>query len=360
MGESIERKSLVVQLAERIEHAIRVQTWDGKLPGKRPLADRFGVNVKTCARALDLLEQRGLLEPAVTGKRRVICKSALGGKNVEARRGQRLLFLHQAHVPLSYCDVMMMREMQEIWEREGGQAMWARVDYGRARKPGLALKKLIERHAADALVLHMPGSGWGREAALRLPCYQLGGDFPSDVSVSLTAYALDKEIARVVELLSKLGHHRILLPLEGSMASVRKAVLGGLRMGVAEQPKEGKWEDYCPEFTESVPEVWNDYWKKSFASLRPTAVVVFEDTHLLSLYGYCAVNGIRIPQDLSVISFAFDQRFEWVRPKPVMMRFPVQQCIANFKDWMARGMQPIGRKYLKLELLDGDSVARLG
>lgn len=63
----IERRSLAVQIADRIGEEIGTGTWTADLPGKRTLAERYGVNAKTCAEALCLLERRdmGRLVPAV-------------------------------------------------------------------------------------------------------------------------------------------------------------------------------------------------------------------------------------------------------------------------------------------------------
>ena len=55
MKDSIERRSIAARLADRVEEEIRAGTWKVKLPGKRTLAERFGVNVKTCTGAMILL-----------------------------------------------------------------------------------------------------------------------------------------------------------------------------------------------------------------------------------------------------------------------------------------------------------------
>jgi DNA-binding LacI/PurR family transcriptional regulator len=109
-----------------------------------------------------------------------------------------------------------------------------------------------------------------------------------------------------------------------------------------------------------VPAAWSGYWKKSFSSLRPTAVVLFEDTHVLSLYSYCYTHGIRIPTDLSVISIGYESRFEWCQPRPTMLRYPGNTAVAHFQQWLEGGLKPIGRKFFELEMIEGESVARPG
>jgi hypothetical protein len=358
MGGEIERRSIAAQLADRIGQEIRKGTWSGELPGKRTLAERFGVNVKTCAAALDLLEHRGWVGPAAAGSGREILAGGKEGPAERDGRGRRLLMIHPAAGLLSIADFQMLHRMGETWERDQGQAVWARVDYARFKEPGPVLDGLIARHSADAILLYVPELGWGRAAAARRPFYQVGGPYEADVPISLGAYALDREVQRVVAHLRGLGHRRILIPSESMSGRMHRSVVDGLREGGGALPDSGRWDDYCPVFPESVPAVWTSYWKRAFATLRPTAVVLFEDTHVLSLYGHCFIRGIRIPEDVSVVSIGYEARFEWCKPRPVMMRYPVKPAVAHFKRWLAGGLKPIGKKFFPLEMVAGESVAR--
>ena len=358
MKDSIERRSIAARLADRVEQEIRSGTWKGKLPGKRTLAERFGVNVKTCTGAMILLEQRGLVGPASAGKERQILAPEVV---IEKRdtRGMRLLILHPAAGILSIKDFQLLHNMAGIWERGHGEAIWAQVDFARCKDPGPVLDGLMERHSVDAFLLYVPEAGWGRQAVARRPFYQIGGPYEEEVPISLGAYAIDIEVRRVVKYLRERGHQRILLPSEAMGDRMRQSVVDGLREGSDSKPEFGRWEDYCPLFPESVPEVWTSYWSKAFATLRPTAVVLFEDTHLLSLYGYCYMQGLRIPQDVSVVSIGYETRFEWCRPRPTMMRYPAKAAVAHFQKWLEGGLKPLGRKFFPLEMVEGESVATI-
>lgn len=358
MKEPIERRSIAAQLADRIETEIRAGAWQDDLPGKRTLAERYGVNVKTCAAAVDILEQRGWIAPGAVGKKRKLLRTTSEEDRAGNPKSKRLLIVHQAAGVLNIEDFQLLQRMAETWERVHGETVWARVDFPRCKSPGPMLKSLIARNAADALVLHMPASGWGRAAAESIPYYQTGGPYEADVPISLGACALDLEIKRMVMHLVSMGHRRILIPTESLGERMRAAVVEGLREAVGGKPLHGTWEDYVPDFPESVPEAWDRYWTKSLSAVRPTAVVVFEDTHLLSLYGYCFIHGIRIPEDLSVMSLNYESRFEWARPRPTMMRYPSQLAVAHFQQWIDGGLKPLGRKFFELEMVHGESVAR--
>ncbi len=353
----IERRGIAVQLADRIESEIRTSVWTGRLPGKRTLAGRYGFNVKTVAAAIALLEQRGFLEPARAGRGRAIQLPRPGGRLHGGAAEQRLLVIHPSGGCVNLGDLELVRAMAERWEKLQGEVAWAGVDFPRCKSPGPLLDALIQRHSPDALLMLSAGEGWHRAAAERLPFYMAGGQFEPDLPVSLGAGSIGRELALVVKHLRGLGHRRILVPGDGGCDQIRRSVLDGLRAEAAGKPDTGTWEDYCPRFTEHVPEAWSGYWKKAFARLKPTAVVVFEDTALLSLYGHCHAAGLRIPQDLSVVLMSHDPRFGWLLPRPVMMRYAAKPAVAHFQRWVKGGLRPLGRKFFPLEMIAGSSVA---
>lgn len=114
----------------------------------------------------------------------------------------------------------------------------------------------------------------------------------------------------------------------------------------------------CPIFNERVAAAWQEYWKKLFSTVKPTAVILNQDIHVQSLYGFCFRNGIKIPRDLSVICMESTEHVEWCDPLPTRMRFPVQVASGYFKKWVRGGCQPMGVKYLELVWIEGESVGK--
>ncbi len=359
MSGNIERRSVAAQLADVIEQEIRAGTWVSKLPGKRTLADRHAVNVKTCAAAIHLLEQRGLIGPVIAGKVRTILPQAKARKPKKRQSAKRLLVIHQSGGMVNVEDFHLLQGMGDVWTRIHGEVAWAKVDFPRCKSPGSQLDALIKRHSPAALLMHMPGSGWHRNAQERLPFYLCGGPYERDLPISLGAYQVDQEVKQVVQHLRDLGHRRIIFPTEGMSERLWHAILRGLRPENGAKPERGTWEDHCPQFPANVPEAWESYWRKVFDRLSPTAVIVHEDAHLLSLYGYCLVHGLKIPADVSVISMNYEPRFEWLRPKPAMMRFPANLALAHFQHWIEGGLKPIGVKSFPLEMAAGESLAKI-
>jgi DNA-binding transcriptional regulator YhcF (GntR family) len=352
----IERRTIAAQIAQKIEEQIVAGTWTEILPGKRTLAAHYGVNVKTCAVALELLEYRGRISSGHAGRGRTIIHSKNEGPS-RAAHSQRLLIMHPSHSILGSEDTRLLHEFEALWKRPGGEVAWAGVNFPRYQRTRPVLQDLIKRHSADALLLYAPTEDWSRQAADLLPFYQIGGPYYADVPISLGSYSIEDEVSNVVRHLRSLGHQRILIPNESLSERIKASVIKGLKEGNDQACLQGSWEDYCPDFTESIPEVWNDYWKKAFSKLKPSAVIIFEDKHLLSLYGFCYTNGIKIPRDLSVICMSYEPIFEWCQPKPTMLRYPLKSAAAHFQQWIKGGLKPIGKKFFPLHMIDGESIS---
>jgi DNA-binding transcriptional regulator YhcF (GntR family) len=356
MKDEIERRTITVQLADRIAEAIDSGTWADRLPGKRTLAKLYGVNIKTCAAAMALLEKRCLISPGSAGRERVILSKPPKKKAI-SRSNRVLLLLHQADAALNLEDIQLFRRMSEIWSKIHGDVFWVGVDYPRYRRPGPMLDKLIQRHSASALMLHMSWDNWCREALKRVPTYQAGGTRDWDSEGSSGASSMEKDTIRVLEHLRKLGHRRILTPTLAWDDQRWRFVCSYLSKDWDEPPPIGIWEDYCPRFVENAPEVWDQYWKKAFGAVRPTAVILRDDSLLLSLYGYCTTVGLRIPNDVSVVLLSHDKLWGYLKPRPTMLRYPVNTAAAHFQMWVDNDLHPIGRKTFALEWVEGNSVA---
>jgi hypothetical protein len=354
--DKIERRTIAAQLADRIAEAIHSGTWASKLPGKRTLAKLYGVNIKTCAAALAQLEKRGLVSPGTAARERLIQSKPSKKKGI-SRSNRVLVLVHQADLPLNLEDIQLFQRMGEIWSKVHGETFRVAVDYPRYRRPGPMLDKLIQRHSASALMLHMSWENWCSEALKRIPTYQAGGNREGIFEGSFGASSSGNDTTRVLEHLRKLGHRRILTPTLAWDDLRWNRVCSYLSKDWDEPPPIGIWEDYCPRFVESVPEVWDQYWKKAFATVRPTAVILRDDSLLLSLYGYCAMTGLRIPTDVSVVLLSHDKLWEYLKPRPTMLRYPVNTAAAHFQKWVDNDLHPIGGKIFSLDWVEGNSIA---
>lgn len=352
MSGNLERKSLPLRLAEMIEQELIAGTWGGALPGHRTLMKLYRVSAKTSLAAISLLQTRGTISEGEHGKRRRILVDAK-----DSQKEMVNLLLIDGFGYQSGEDQMQMQAYRNAWEDEGGKVHTIKFDFPRYRSPSALLRKAVASYSADAILLHVPPLAWVEAASQLRPIFLAGGEWKGK-ALTGSAYNIKNEVTRLAVTLRKLGHQRIVVPLDLVGRKMEIAVREGLAEGLGVDPTDPALVPYCPVFAESVPAVWQQYWKKIFATQQPTAAILTTDIQCLSLYGFCSRNGIRIPQDLSVICMETSEHLEWFDPVPTRMRFPVNRAAAYFKKWIRGGCSPMGMKFFSLDYIEGGTVAR--
>jgi len=347
---SLERKSLPMCLADLIEGEIRSGAWGGTLAGHRTLMSRYSVSAKTSLAAIDLLEARGLISVAEQGrKRRVLVEP-------EDRAGSPAeLLIIDGMGTQSGEDMLQLQAFRRAWEETGGRVQSIKFDFPRYKRPEALLREAVSNHRADALLLHVPPLAWVAAAARLRPVFLAGGEWQNDDTTAV-GYNVGNEVAQLVERLKTLGHHRIVVPLDPVGSKMEHAVREGLARGLGIPSRSPALRVGCPVFPERVPAAWQQYWRKTFATLRPTAIILADDIHYLSLCGYCYRNGIHIPRDLSIICLESTEHLEWCDPVPTRMRYPIEAAVRHFRKWIRNGCRAIGKRTLPLEYIEAGTV----
>lgn len=350
MSNPLERKSLPVRLADIMEGEMRSGDWGNLLPGHRILMNSYSVSAKTCLGAIAQLEARGVISKAEQGKKRRILVSPESSPKTLSN----LLIIDGIGVS-SGEDLLQIHSFQNAWEESGGRVQSMRVDFPRYRRPAALLKEAVLRHRADAILLHVPSLPWVDAAVKLCPVFLSGGEWRGEITG--VSYNVRDEITKAVIKLRSLGHEKIVVASELVGQKMEDAIRDGMAAGLELRANSARVRELCVIFPEHVPAAWQEYWKKLFARVNPTAVILSEDIHLLSLYGFCFKQGIRIPQDLSVICLESTNHLEWCEPVPSRMRFPVSTATSYFKKWIRSGCLPMGMRFLQLESVEGETLA---
>jgi hypothetical protein len=259
--DSLNRIPLTVRLADQIEADIRNGGWTQAVPGYRSLAERYGTSRKTCLGALDILEHRGFLRPAIQGKCRKIvqeyCRhNARTHEHAPKDQKRNLLILHSNQTPMDDEGERVLWLCSEEWRRASGDVHAVPVDFGRYKDPSTRIRSMIARYRAGALVLYLASSAWVRAADALLPTYLMGGE-AQDVTCAGHGFLLKMETLRLLRWLKGLGHQRILIPVEGYLSHFREILVSSLQESSGELLKPGLIEELCPVFTEGIPHVWH-------------------------------------------------------------------------------------------------------
>jgi DNA-binding LacI/PurR family transcriptional regulator len=309
----INRPTVVSQITGQLRQEIAAGRMGEWLPSERYLAEKLQVSRTTVRVALEHLKTDGLIRSIHGQGNRALGRSAMG-KECRARR----------EVALLAADALEnLRPAQTVWI-DDLRAMLAENGYGLqlftgpsylSARPETALRKLVTAHKNNCWILVNC-----REAAQRwfmserIPCLIAGTPAPGVQlpSVDTDYNALCRHAAG---MMLSLGHHRLGLlmwrtPRGGDIESER-----GFREGVA---AAGAVQPVITvlQHDDSAESVDTVIKRKMVTAHRPTALLVPNPHHYLTVSSRLSLLGLRVPEDVSLISRDDDRFLSFLRPQP--------------------------------------------
>lgn len=359
MGQ-LARQSLPHILADEISKSIRNGDWKNVLPGYRTLCTYYKVSKSTCIVALELLENRDVIEAAEVGKRRKICPC----KIENGPRPMNLLIIRDENKSLKGEDYEFLGQMAEHWLRRGGTVQRIRGNLRHWTHPEKLLRTWITNYAGTHLLIHNAPAAWVKAVCeVGIPCYFSGGAILSDGlpkgAISGSAHHLEHSIKMVLTRVKKLGHRQLLIPLEFGTNTRKDMIKNNLAEVYGEDIPNSEYEKILPVFKENTPGTWQRYWKRAFKDRDVSLAFVFSVHHLLSLYVYCQSAGVDLRKDLSVIVFEHSNIMEWLSPRPTSLEFPHHLALADFRRWVKSGCSHKKYHFLKMKWCDGETLRRI-
>jgi len=355
---SLNRQSLPVRLANQLEEDIEDGVWSGFLPGYRTLCSRYQVSGRTGKSALQILEDRGIIQPTQPGKKRKIRK-----QTHRSSRTQHLLTITDSMLPLDNLDEQLLHDIADFWLRRAQRSNASRVsgDLGRYRHPEKILKQWITQHAATHILFYAPPSAWVQAVIqLGLPCYYLGGSLSSgDLDKHLnpgSSQRLETSLVQLISRLKELGHKDLLIHYDYDRERLQAALYETFEGELSKK----ECEEAIPVFPELSPDTWQKNWHREFSKRKSTIVVVSHHFALQSLYVYCARNHIQLGKDLSLVSFHFEEIFNWYDPRPTYLKYPYDKSLQDFKQWVRGGCLNRAHTFLEMKWVEGDTLKKQG
>jgi len=321
-----------LQVAQALRSLIASGEWEGRLPGYRTLEKRLKVHRETIEKALVLLEAEGLVSSTVPGKRREILVSVASKATPECRR-----LLMVGPRPIHECSPTLRTVLLEVLQR-AEKLEWNtvahHVDFAFPRRSVGTLKRLIADVGATRVLLISPSPAvekWADDT--EVPCFRIGGSSAvyrsPGISVSFSSI-----VCAAAGRLWSLGHRRLIIPIVSGKDELRRNALERSASSWAAGIPRVELEAMFPDQGDWLPDVLKTFWPKQFARAKPTGAIVKESNEFFSLLSYCHKQGIRIPQDLSVILLSGDQACQWLDPIPSRFEFPVEEICRRAIHWL--------------------------
>lgn len=354
--------TITEQVAEYLRGEMLRGRWGEMLPGTPRLSEQLGVNHKTVAAALRLLEREGLLVGQGAGRKRRI---ALPDADAAHPMRVGILVYEPADHLLGYIvelrhalaeaghDAIVVSELRRAQVEEGNPE--AVTD---PAKRVARISQLVKQTAADAWVV-MAGSREVLEwfSAQPTPTMALFGR-RRGLPIAGTGPDKPQVIAVATRKLIELGHRRIVLlcrrmrrlPEPGES---ERAFLGELR---AHGIQPGSY--HLPDWEESIDGFYG-VLESLFRLTPPTAILIDEVPFFAATQQFLARRRIRVPEDVSLICTDPDPSFVWCRPSIAHIRWdsrPVERRIVRWAATVSRGKQDLRQMSTPAEFVPGGTI----
>jgi DNA-binding LacI/PurR family transcriptional regulator len=338
----IPRKILLVdQVADLLQREIAKGAWQGWLPSGRELSEQLNVNRRTLRLAAHALCERGILETVPRQGIRIVATPAPAAHPVE--QPVVGLLIADSHAPRSFNFEGVHAALQELFFQN---EIRFSVHHGRQyfrRDPTEPLEHLVERHPSHCWVLRSANARVQQWFADRRLPVVIWGRCQSKVNLPSVSINLTATTRYAVGALLGLGHRRLALFAEQSPSRItRDAFLDSLRSchhadvhGVAVEH-------------EANPRSIKAALERCVRLHRPTAILVTRTYCYVAVMAHLARMGIRVPQDISVISRDDDPLYEFMLPRPSHFTFTA--------DAFAKQLYTMCEKVIHREMLLHTSV----
>ncbi|MDB6028205.1 MAG: transcriptional regulator [Verrucomicrobiales bacterium] len=305
-----QRRSLVSQTADILREQMTTGVLSESLPGERELSARLRVSRPTLRAALELLRREGRLDVAQGQRRRIRQKLESTTKPKDTKRVVLLTPLPPHRMPPFV--MFWVDELRQHLAEEGFDLEIQVSPIAEASHPERQLERLIKDVPAAAWVLFLSSEPMQRWfAACALPCVVAGSCFPD---VALPSVDIDSQATcrHSAGLFITRKHSHIALLLPDSHTAGDQASEAGFREGAA---VNGKIRTTVAHHDGSIASVCKKIDSLMSHANPATAILVARSAHALTTFTYLQRKGLRLPQDVSLISRDNDQFLDFVVPR---------------------------------------------
>jgi DNA-binding LacI/PurR family transcriptional regulator len=327
---SVHLLSIAEQTAAHLRRGLNEGRWNGKLPGVVKLAADCGVSTGVVRKALRLLEEEGSLSGRGLGRSRII---AAGAVKAEPRPLRVAILRHDARMEDNPQTSMVLAELMRSLKESGHEAFYCRKSQVELKHQVTRLTRLLEETPADAWVVEAgsrPLLEWCSKQAT--PCLALYGRTDN---LPLARYGPDVEPAfrAATRHLLGLGHRRIALIMSEAR---RKPTPGKSACGFLEELRAHgvvTGEYNLPDWQET-PEGLHHLLNNLFQKTPPTALIIDEISHFFATLTYCARRGIRVPDQVSLVSTDCAALADWCPEGIAHMHWDNEVIVRQVVRWV--------------------------
>ena len=317
----------------------------------------MGVSPRTMHAAFEILKHRQVILPAERTKPHLIHPD-IANYQGEVHKRESLLILTGKDLQFEQmASRIILDKVAVLYIRKGWTVNFETSPEFAKGKPGPVMKRMLANRSDHLWILNKPSFSiikWCMDHKLRIIC--LGGEhehlLPPLVAISLTQMIRDS-----VSHLAKLGHRRICSLVHFSSQKSRKNVINKLEQDMHDLGLHFHPNYNLPMFQGNAKSLWKEL-HNLFAISPPSALIVTDAYQLSTIYSYCLQNGLRIPDDLSLIVTQESANLEWFQPSLAHYQYPIPKYVRRIRGWIENyptsALKPV---LLPPDFKPGDSVS---
>jgi len=332
-----------VRRADMAEEALRKMIAEStftELPGVRFLAESLGVGVPTVSEALQRLREEGWLENRGERKRFVVNREAVDQAAAAAASpvsGTRHLVIFTPRDVGASPHEPFWQLVSRLGERLSPQGWTLRVhavDYGHDKRNRAPWDAVLSTERPQALIIARGTpwlADWARECGV--PTFFFGGDegaFP----VPILGYDSGHMMRETIRQLDRLGHRSLAVPILARPAAFVKR----LRQAAEEVAAETgvKLCLHTPTAATFEPSAMRLCLEKLWEREPPTALGLVSWYEYLAAQSFVTGKGLRIPEDVSLVSLVDDAMASWITPEPTRFEYDAEELAVVLTGWVMK------------------------
>jgi DNA-binding LacI/PurR family transcriptional regulator len=357
------RNSLVAQTAQVLRDLIQAGEWDTYLSTEKQLKDRMQVGLNTIRAALEILTKEGWISEGKAGRRREIINR--GGREPSKSHSKVVGLLSPS--PLEHMRPVTLLTIAGL--RDHLAEMGCRLEIHTSRafqldKPDHTLEMLVKKNPADVWILllstHAIQEWFSRQ---EFPCMVFGSVFEG---IQLPCVELDLAAGtrHAVGQLIRKGHSHLGIMLPQDKYYGDKKVESAFWEALAADKNPDRQGTVVRLESNDSESVCRGVKRLMSQTDVPTALILSRIVFAHAVMSYAPQRGIRIPQDLSIISIGDSSSAQWL--VPALARYKVQpdriigKQIRLIHKLLSAGPVDYDRVMVEPEWTVGDSVAPPG
>ena len=352
----LEKHSVAEQAASYLRQELSRRRWQGRMPGRDKLARELGVHGSTVERALQQLEQEGLLEKSGPGKARRIVESNQAPARLPSLTVGVLLY-----DPGDQTDDYILKLQYELGAAGHRMSFAPRSMSELKFDPG-RIAAMITKQAADAWIVYS-GSKPILERLLELPCpvFALFGRM-SDLPIAGSGTDILAALRETVEVLHSQGHRRIVMLTRTQLMTSGPGLTERTFIEALEQndlPHSAynlaEWDNTAAGLKQCL--------NRLFQLTPPTAIFVDDWMIHNAVQNYLIHEHRMDEQNLCCISMDYHPSFAWLQPHAPHFYWDPAAVVRHAVTWVrhiGRGRTPVSQKLVKAELRGRESLTWVG